>query len=166
MIYLLDSSALITANNTYYPIDQIPEFWEWLIDQATKGVIKIPQEIYDELLDGNKDDPLYIWAKNPENNKVLLLNKKFDIDLVQKATYEGYAKDLTDDEIEQLGHDPFILAYALAEKQCCVVTTEVSKPSRQKQNRHMPDVCKSLGIECCDTFSMNKALGFKTSWKS
>ena len=35
MLFLLDASVLITANNTYYPIERVPEFWEWLAHQAT-----------------------------------------------------------------------------------------------------------------------------------
>ena len=27
---LLDANILIVANNTYYPIDAVPEFWDWL----------------------------------------------------------------------------------------------------------------------------------------
>ena len=30
MLYLLDANVLITANNLYYPIDSVPEYWEWL----------------------------------------------------------------------------------------------------------------------------------------
>jgi hypothetical protein len=61
--------------------------------------------------------------------------------------------------------DPFLLAYAMtnpAERR--VVTVEVSKPSRTRQNRHLPDVCKTLGLNCCDT-ALIRALGFRTDWK-
>jgi Domain of unknown function (DUF4411) len=27
LLYLFDANVLITAKNTYYPIDQIPEYW-------------------------------------------------------------------------------------------------------------------------------------------
>jgi hypothetical protein len=30
MLYLTDANVLITANNLYYPIDRVPECWEWL----------------------------------------------------------------------------------------------------------------------------------------
>jgi Domain of unknown function (DUF4411) len=30
MLYLPDASVLITAHNLYYPIDRVPEYWEWL----------------------------------------------------------------------------------------------------------------------------------------
>jgi len=53
-----------------------------------------------------------------------------DIPLVSKVTDEGYAPDLTDDEVEKIGRDPFLIAYALAAVgERCIVTTEVSKPA-------------------------------------
>jgi hypothetical protein len=77
-----------------------------------------------------------------------------------------YAPDLTEEEILTVGRDPFLMAHALAApKDRCVVTTEVSKPTRRRQNRHIPDVCNDLGLQCCHTFKMLKALDFKTGWK-
>ena len=85
--------------------------------------------------------------------------------MVQRVIAEGYANDLTDDELEQLGRDPFLIAYALAApNDYCVVTTEVSKPRKQRQNRRIPDVCNTLGLRCIDTFSMLRELQFRTNW--
>jgi Domain of unknown function (DUF4411) len=96
----------------------------------------------------------------------MLLDEKVDQRLVARVISEGYAPDLTEDEILQLGRDPFLIAYALADPvNRCVVTTEASKPTKQRQNRRIPDVCASLGVKCCDTFAMARALGFKTGWK-
>ncbi len=53
-MYLFDANALITASKTYYPIDQIPEFWDWIDHKATNGWIKLPAEILDEVLAGSK----------------------------------------------------------------------------------------------------------------
>ena len=62
MLYLFDANVLITAEHTYYPIDQIPEFWEWLQFQGQAGKIKLPLEIMEEILAGKKhDDPLLAW---------------------------------------------------------------------------------------------------------
>ena len=47
MLYLIDASMLITANNSYYPVDTVPEFWEWLLHQAQSGNVKMPLEIYE-----------------------------------------------------------------------------------------------------------------------
>ena len=55
MVYLFDANVLITASNTYYPIDQIPEFWAWIGYQASIGNIKLPIEIIEEVLEGGND---------------------------------------------------------------------------------------------------------------
>jgi hypothetical protein len=51
MLYLLDANILITAANTYYGITRVPEFWSWLQHQETSGRIKIPVEMYEEVLE-------------------------------------------------------------------------------------------------------------------
>ena len=40
MLYLLDANILITAHNTYYPIDRVPEFWSLLQHQGAAGFVK------------------------------------------------------------------------------------------------------------------------------
>jgi hypothetical protein len=76
---------------------------------------------------------------------------------------EGYAPDLTDVQIEELGRDPFLVAYAMAGNERCVVTTEVSKPAKIRQNRQLPDVCQTFGVAWCGPFKLNSDLGFNTA---
>ena len=168
MLYLLDANVLITANSTYYPIDQIPEFWSWVHHQATSNRLKIPREIMDEIEAGRKgNDPLLDWILDPEVKAALLLDENVDINTVQHVVSLGYAPDLRDDEVEKVGRDPFLIAYALSDPlNRTVVTTEVSRPSTQRANRKVPDVCQSLGVLCCGPFALNKALGFKTGWNT
>lgn len=170
MIYLLDASVLITANSSYYPIDRVPEFWEWLHHMASEGHVKLPIEIYEEIKDGPTDeekDLLFAWLQDENVKAALVLNEDVDPALVQDVVTNGYAADLTDDEIEQIGRDPFLVAYAMADStQRCVVTKEVSKPRKQRQNRQLPDVCDTMQAQWCDPFELNRALGFTTSWKA
>jgi hypothetical protein len=60
----------------------------------------------------------------------ILLGEEVSLDLVRRVVTEGYAPDLTDVQIEELGRDPFLVAYAMAGAERCVVTTEVSKPTK------------------------------------
>jgi hypothetical protein len=46
-----------------------------------------------------------------------------------------------------------------------VVTVETSAPKKLRQNRKVPDVCRVMGVECCNPFEFNRALGFRTQWK-
>ncbi len=173
MLYLFDANVLITANNTYYAIDQVGEYWEWLEHQGEIGKIKLPTEIMDEILAGQNnqkgkknEDLLLTWIRQPHIKKALLLDEEVNSELVVKVTEDGYAPDLTDTELEVVGRDPFLVAYAMVEKDRCVVTTEVSAPSKKRQNRRLPDVCGTFGVDCHVPFKVNRDLGFKTNWKA
>lgn len=167
MLYLLDANVLITANSQYYPIDQVPEFWGWIQHQAADGHVKIPLEVMEEVKAGRKDDLLINWISQDANYDALLFQEAVDAALVQRVVTVGYAPDLTDDEVEKCGRDPFLIAYALASPAGrCVITTEVAKPTLTRHNRKIPDVCKAVGVQCFGPFVLNRNLGFHTGWKS
>lgn len=162
MPYLLDANVLIDADRDYYPIERVPEFWAWLLDQAECGVIAIPTEMYDEVVAGK--GLLVDWLKG--HKETLILGAEPDPRLVRDVLSSGYGANLTEDEIASVGNDPFIVAYALApEERASVVTTEVSKPSAQRGNRRLPDVCQALGVPCINTFKLVKELNFRTGWR-
>jgi hypothetical protein len=164
LLYLLDANVLIDANRDYYPIERVPEFWDWLVHMGRLGSVKIPLEVYEEIKNGK--DKLAEWAKQGETEKALLLEEEIDVSLVSQVVNAGYANDLTDDEVEILGRDPFLIAHALkAKEERIVVTTEVSKPSRKRANRHVPDVCRTFDIASCNTFQFVRNLNFSTNWK-
>ncbi len=170
MLYLLDANTLIDAKRDYYPIDRVPEFWEWLVFYGQQGSIKIPIEIYEEFSDtkdkeGKKDD-LAVWSGQPDIRKALLFNEEAERDLVARITYGGYEANPTDDELIKIGRDPFLISYALKDsKERCIVTTEVSKPSKKGANRRVPDICDDFKIRCINNFQMFRELNFSTSWK-
>ena len=168
MLYLLDANVLITAHHLYYPVDAVPEFWDWLAHQGEAGNIKMPIETFEEVKDGSNDadkDLLYAWVQDDAHKAAILFDGDVEPHLVQQVT-EQYAPDLTDDELEAIGRDPFLIAHALADPgHRCVVTTEVSKRRLQRQNRRVPDICADVGVQCCDTFAMLRALKFSTGWR-
>ena len=161
---MLDANVLIDANRDYYSIERVPEFWEWLVHQGQSDSVKVPLEIYEEIKDGN--DELAKWAKEDAVENALLLEEAADPALVAQITEQGYAADLTDDEILKVGRDPFLLSYALSDlANRTIVTTEVSKPARQRANRHIPDVCDTFDIRCRNTFEFVRELNFSTNWQ-
>ncbi len=165
MIYLLDANVLVDAHRDYYSISRVPEFWDWLEHHGSRGVIKLPVEIYEEVKDGK--DALALWVRKPNIKSALLLDSDADVTLVSRAVEQGYAPDLTDDEVLKIGRDPFLVSYALRDPAShCIVTTEVSKPSKQRANRHIPDVAASLGISSCNTFELARVLDFRTNWRA
>lgn len=169
MIYLIDANVLITAHNSYYPVDAVPEFWGWLAHHSSTGQIKMPVETFEEVKDGSRDeerDLLFDWIQTRENRDAIVLVEDVNEVLVRRVLDLGYAPDLSDDEIEQIGRDPFLIAYALASPaDRCVVSNETSAPGKQRQNRRIPDVCTSVGVTCCTPFDMMRALHFSTSWQ-
>ncbi len=167
MVYLLDANVIITAKDSYYAIDQVPEFWPWLVHHGRVGNLKMPRETFDEVSPGtDRDHPFSIWRRDPATKAALQLDEEPDPDLVRQVISQGYAPDLTDDEITVIGADPFLVAYALASPhERIVVTTEASAPSKQRQNRRLPDVCARFSVRCINTFALTRALNFRTNWQ-
>ena len=90
MLYLLYANVLITASNSYYPIDQVPEFWSWLLHQAASGHVKVPLEVMEEVRVGRRDnDPLLDWISQDDNVDTLLLEEAVDAALVRQVVSIG-----------------------------------------------------------------------------
>ena len=113
-------------------------------------------EIFEEIKDGPKDsgkDLLFDWIAQPQVRAALLLDESVNPDLVQRVVNQGYANDLTDAEVDELGRDPFLIAYGLADiRQRTIVTSEVSRPGKRRQNRKVPNVCNDFGLSWCGPF--------------
>ena len=128
-----------------------------------------PIEVYEEFSDtkdkdGNKDS-LATWSEDEGVNTALLLDEEAEPDLVARITYGGYVANPTDDELDRIGRDPFLISYALRDiENRCIVTTENSKPSRTGANRRIPDVCGDFGIGCINNFQLIQQLNFSTDW--
>ena len=157
-LYLLDANVLIRAHEDYYPIDRIPQFWAWLADVSSAGHVKIPYEIYHEI--SVSTGPLSDWITSPEVKDALLLEEEAERSIVQRVLDEGYAPDLSDDEILKVGRDPFLIAYALMLTDTCIVTKEVSKPGKQRANRKIPDICDSFDVKWLTDFDFYKEMDF------
>ena len=161
MMYLLDANVLIDANRDYYPLARVPQFWEWLQHAAAAGSLKVPVEIYDEITAGSGD--LVDWLKQREIKRGLVFNENAEPRLVEQVVSTGYAPDLSDLELNKVGRDPFLIAYALAKRdERWVITNEAPKPTKQRANRHIPDVCKTVHVECDNTFFLIRMLDFHT----
>jgi len=164
LLYLLDASVLITASRLYYPLERVPEFWDWLVHQGETGNVKMPLEMIEEIRDGS--DNLAEWMSDHHRLEALSLGEDADVGLVRRVIDEGYAPDLNDVEIEKIGRDPFLIAAALHNSsERLVVTAEVSRPKAQRANRKVPDVCDDLGVRWIDSFGLIHALDFSTGWR-
>ena len=159
MLYLVDPNIFIRANREYYPISRIPEFWDWLVQMAEDERVKVPEEMYGQV-DNGRDD-LAQWARS--NKDVLLLQESVDTELVRRALAIGYAPDLNDAEIEEIGLDFFLIAYALADNSNrTAVSNEISKTTQRRGRRKLPDACDSLQVRHISVFDLIRELDFRT----
>ena len=160
MLYLIDANALIRAHEDYYPLDRVPQFWTWLEEEALAGRIKMPLEIHNEIAISR--GPLRDWLCERHIKQALILDEEADAELVNRVLADGYGENLTDSDLEKIGEDAFLIAYALASENRVVVTKETPKPSRQRANRKVPDVCDSLHVKWMTDFDLYRVLAFTT----
>ena len=80
---------------------------------------------------------------------------------------DAYMLAPSDEDVRKMGQDPFLISYALKDiGGRCIVTSEGSRPKRKDANRHVPDVCNDLGVQCIHSFRLPVLLNFSTNWKS
>jgi hypothetical protein len=164
MIYLLDADTVIRADNRFFTRKRSASFWLWLPYQGAAGHVKIPREQFDEIVAGNGD--LVDWLKTEEVKDALLLESEVDAALVSKVLDEGYAPDLNEAQLIEVGKDPFLIAHAASAPGArTVVSFETSAPARLRQNRKIPDVCAQFGVPCVDLFAMVDALDYTEDWQ-
>jgi hypothetical protein len=157
-LYLLDANVLIRAHEDYYPVDRIPHFWEWLLAMASIDVIQMPRVIFDEVTP--PPGPFADWVGQRSIRDRMVLAETIPISRVRHVLEHGYAPDLTDVEIDEIGKDPFLVAAAMGGQDRVVVTVEVSAPKKQRQNRKLPDVCKMFDIRSMNPFELYRILKF------
>lgn len=107
------------------------------------------------------DDALADWLKDPEIKSDFVLGEAVNSDILKRVTSQGYAPNLSESEIEKIGKDPFLVAYAFISQDRVVVTKEVSSPSKTRGNRKLPDVCNDFNVEVIDDFQMYRSLDFR-----
>lgn len=135
-MYILDADILIRASNTFYRLNRVPQFWGWLQHQGIAGKVKIPLEQFEEIVAGRGD--LVDWLKNDDVKLALLLDEEVDPSLVAEVTLKGYG-DLDESEIEEIGRDPFLIAYGYAANdERIVITFENSAPSKKGRTERFP----------------------------
>ncbi len=173
-LYLFDASAIIEANNDYFSMDRIVLYWDWLLDKADKGIVKIPREIYQEIIPTSYPDStknynhyqkakksLFDWTHQQDVIEKLILDEQIDRSIYEQVLRRGYGENLEDTDYRKMGQDPFLIAYAMKQPHRIVVTKERSKPSKIKGNRKIPDVCKDLEIECIDDYEFQRRCDFR-----
>jgi hypothetical protein len=96
LLFLLDKNVLIRAHEDDYPIDRVPQFWEWIIEVSIAGHVKIPFEIHGKIAISN--GPLKDWICDCDVKSAIILEEEVDSNLVDKVPNGGYGGDLTDSD--------------------------------------------------------------------
>ncbi|MCG7598418.1 DUF4411 family protein [Halomonas sp. McH1-25] len=165
-LFLLDANVIIHAHDLYYHMDRVPEFWDWIEFHAANGSIAMPYETHDEIKGGANAQHVQ-WARRRDVRDRLVLDEEFDPVLLNRVIQKGYAPDLNEVELEKIAMDPFLVAYGLRDPaNRIVVSNEVSKPSKKRANRKVPDVCSAVGVRCCNVYQLLRELDFRTDWRS
>ena len=173
-LYLLDASAVIEANNDYFSMDRIAPYWDWLLAKATEGIVKTPDEIYQEMMPSFRPDikensthhqrakrNLFDWTHRQDVPKQFILDEQLDRNVHEQVLSRGYGENLEEKDYLSMGKDSILIAYAKKQPNRIVVTKERSKPSKMKGNRKIPDVCKDLGIGCIDDYEFQRRCDFR-----
>ncbi len=158
MLYLLDANTLIEAEASYYGFEQVPQFWDWLLAECAAGRIKMPLEIWNEVK--GSTSALGPWINDEATKAALILDERPNRQLLNGVINQAYAPDLTDAEVEQMGKDPFIVAYALAAPHRAVVTKETSRTTQLRGKRKLPDACNIMSVPWMNDFSLYKIMQF------
>ncbi|MBI2861166.1 MAG: DUF4411 family protein [Chloroflexi bacterium] len=133
------------ANRHDFPIDTDPgTFWSFLEDMGTRGQIRVPETVFDEIERG--DDSLNDWLSSRRD---IFLVSTVDALPYLHSVLDAYGK-MTDVELEELDGkaDPYLVAHALV-LGATVVTNETSRPRVIKPaNKKIPDICSYLSVAC------------------
>jgi hypothetical protein len=159
-MFFLDTNVLVTAKRDYYPFDRVPEYWDWMLHHAEQGNVKVPPQIFDELR--GHDDDLNGWLRD---NRDALLFEVDDLDSRVSEVLACYCEDITEAELEKLGADPCLIAAGL-HIGCDIVSKEGTKPTAQRANKKVPDICRTMGIRCINDHALIRELDFSTNWRA
>jgi hypothetical protein len=164
LLYLLDADTVITGEKRAYPLHRFALFWDWLCHMGSEGNVKIPREQYDEIVAGR--GPIVDWLKLEQVRNALVLSEEVDPAIVASVIERGYAPDLNEEEVDAVGRDPFLIAYAVVDvDKRTVVSFETSAPTKQRANRKVPDVCATFRVPCCTLYDLINALDFTLDWR-
>lgn len=141
--YLIDSDVLISSKNLYYRPDFCEAFWSWIISGHKAGHLFSIDKVKQELLNGNKNDPLYHWAQSDALKDFFLGSApsapKWK-DLASWAIKGDYLQAAKDKFLNIGSADAWLFAVAATEGDCVIVTNETSAPNSLKNIKH-PGCC-------------------------
>ena len=158
-LYCIDANILIQAWQKYYSPNICPSYWELLNDLGKKGIVFIPELVYEEIKKG--EDDLFHWLK-----KSSIPIRKID-ESVTKCLKDIYQSNpdhkylVSSNGIHSVA-DPWVIAHALNEK-AIVVTKEIKDFIKKPTKIKIPHVCDNMNVKWIDDFDFINELNIKFS---
>jgi predicted nuclease of predicted toxin-antitoxin system len=162
VIYCIDANILIQAWQKYYSPEICPSYWDVLNDLGKRGVIFIPELVYEEIEKG--EDNLFKWLKNSD-----IPIKKIDGE-VTNCLKEIYVSNPTHKYLVSSNGthskaDPWVIAHAMKEN-AIVVTKETKDFFKKPTKIKIPHVCDNMNVSWIDDFEFIRSLNIKFICKS
>ena len=101
------------------------------------------------------------WICAQDVRAALILDEEVDAELLDMVLTQGYGEDLSEVDVEKIGNDAFLIAYALAEPDRVVVQRNLETERAAELGRFLtyarPWVCHA------DDFELYRSLNFSTA---
>ena len=165
-VFLVDTNALITPYQQYYPFDFAKSFWDQIRSCIESGKIAILDMVKLELQNGDENDPLKRWIEETEIQ--LFVDHREPSILEQYANVLQYVQDCgfyNDTALATWSQltvaDPWLIATAKA-KGYVLVTFETNIHVLDEKNKtkrvRIPDVANHFGVKIVNLFDMMREL--------
>jgi len=162
--YVLDANIFMESSRNYYSFDFGTKFWDFIKENAEKGILCSIDKVLKEIQKGDEQDQLRKWAENdfrtfflPTNNDNVLVNYKKIVNHVNSNSQ--YNQNAIDEFLKEDNADAWIISFAMT-KSLIVVTHESYNPDVKKKVL-IPNVCKHFNIPYKNLFDMLRELNFK-----
>jgi predicted nucleic acid-binding protein len=152
--YCLDANVLIQAWQKYYNPKFCPDYWEILTELGKKGVIFIPESVYEEI--NRTQDDLSRWLKE---SKIPINRINEPVTTHIRKILENYPLLVDNTKARSLA-DPWVIAHALHEN-ATVVTKEEKVTALNSLKIKIPNVCDNMGIRWINDFQLIDELDIK-----
>lgn len=151
MSYLLDANVFIEASRRYYGFDLVPQFWDWLIDAHSRGVVMTVQQVADEITPG---DELHNWFSQLPPTFVEPHTSAVATEVgVLSAWAIGHGFTQAAINTFMGSADLWLIAQARAHGHT-VVSHEMLINLGRRNAVKIPNVCAANGVACIDTFDL------------
>ncbi|MEZ2742645.1 DUF4411 family protein [Paenalcaligenes hominis] len=159
MRYLLDSNTLIEAKNLHYRPSFCQSFWDWIIAGHTANKFFSIDIVQKELLAGDADDLLHMWAKSVKASLpgFFISTKGCSSQwgaLTAWVTNSKYKEAAIKKFLNRAAADAWLIAYALQNKGTyTIVTNEIAVPSRISSIQ-LPDAAQAFGVPSINLYDL------------